>query len=285
MSLLATTALALSAGVAYAEISMSGSARMGLYYDGADTELDNRFTVNIDGKIETTSGLTFGARMRLRSTDGADSGTTDSPNGARVYMTSGPVTVAVGNINGAIDSMPNLYHSEVGYAYNIAAGDVVTVDYDAYASNGGELGAEVIYSSDSFGAHLSVTDSSLGSTNNRTAAHISYTVGGWTLAVGTQQDDVAGNDLTVVTAAGTVGDYGIGFSAADNDGTTKMTLAGSATMGATGVSAFVSDEEDATDMAFGLGLTYDLGGASLGAGVQQDTSGDNQAEVGVSFSF
>ncbi len=280
--LLATTALALSAGVAYAEISMSGSARMGLYYDGADTTLDNRFTVNIDGKVETTSGMTFGARMRLRTSDGA-AGT--SPNGARVYMTSGPVTVAVGNINGAIDSMPNLYHSEVGYAYNIAAGDVVTVSYDGYSSTGGELGAEVIYSSDSFGAHLSVTDSSLGSTNNRTAAHISYTVGGWTLAVGTQQDDVAGNDLIVVTAAGTVGDYGIGFSAADNDGTTKMTLAGSATMGATGVSAFVSDEEGATDTAFGLGLTYDLGGASLGAGVQQDTSGDNQAEVGVSFSF
>lgn len=260
---------------------MSGSARMGLYYDGADTTLDNRFTVNIDGKVETTSGLTFGARMRIRSNDGA----VTAPNGARVYMTSGPVTVAVGNINGAIDSMPNLYHSEVGYAYNIAAGDVVTVNYDGYSSNGGQLGAEVIYSSDSFGAHLSVTDSSLGSTANRTAAHISYTVGGWTLAVGTQQDDVAGNDLTVVTAAGAVGDYGIGFSAADNDGTTKMTLAGSATMGATGVSAFVSDEEGATDIAFGLGLTYDLGGASLGAGVQQDHAGDNAAEVGVSFSF
>jgi outer membrane protein OmpU len=259
---------------------MSGSARMGLYYDGADTTLDNRFTVNIDGKVETTSGLTFGARMRLRTSDGA-AGT--SPNGARVYMTSGPVTVAVGNINGAIDSMPNLYHSEVGYAYNIAAGDVVTVNYDGYASNGGELGAEVIYSSDSFGAHLSVTDPSLGSTEERTAAHVSYTVGGWTLAVGTQQ--ATGHDLTVVTAAGSVGDYGIGFSAADNNGTTKMTLAGSATMGATGVSAFVSDEEGATDTAFGLGLTYDLGGASLGAGVQQDTSGDNQAEVGVSFSF
>jgi outer membrane protein OmpU len=64
-----------------------------------------------------------------------------------------------------------------------------------------------------------------------------------------------------------------------------MTLAGSATMGATGVSAFVSDEEGATDMAFGLGLTYDLGGASLGAGVQRDHAGDNAAEVGVSFSF
>jgi len=280
--LLATTALTLSAGVAYAEISMSGSARMGLYNDGTDTTLDNRFTVNIDGKMETTSGLTFGARMRLRTSDGA-AGT--SPNGARVYMNSGAVEVAVGNIYGAIDSMPNLYHSELGYAGNIAAGDVVTVSYDGYSSNGGQLGAEVIYSSDSFGAHISVTDSDLGSTANRTAAHVSYTVAGWTLAVGTQQDDVAGNDLTVVTAAGAVGDFGIGFSAADNDGTTKMTLAGSTTMGATGVGAFVSDLEGATDMAFGLGLTYDLGGASLGAGVQRDHAGDNAAEVGVSFSF
>jgi outer membrane protein OmpU len=279
--LLATTALTLSAGVAYAEISMSGSARMGLSYDGSTTELDNRFTVNIDGKMESDAGLTFGARMRLRTSDGA-AGT--SPNGARVYMKSGGVTVAVGNINGAIDSMPNLYHSEQGYTGGMSAGDVVTVDYDGYSSNGGELGAEVIYSSDSFGAHLSVTDPSLGSTEERTAAHVSYTVGGWTLAVGTQQ--ATGDDLTVVTAAGSVGDYGIGFSAADNDGTTKMTLAGSATMGATGVGAFVSDEEGATEMAFGLGVTYDLGGgAELGAGAQRDHDGDNAAEVGISFSF
>jgi outer membrane protein OmpU len=273
--------MALSAGVAYADISMSGDARMGVYNDGTDTTLDNRFTVNIDGKMETTSGLTFGARMRIRSNDGAAT----APNGARVYMTSGPVTVAVGNISGAIDSMPNLYHSEVGYAYNIAAGDVVTVGYDGYSSNGGRLGAEVIYSSDSFGAHLSVTNSDLGSATDRTALHVSYTTGGWTLAVGTQQSDTAGEDLTVVTAAGAVGDFGIGFSAADNDGTTKMTLAGSATMGATGVSAFVSDLEGAADMAFGLGLTYDLGGASLGAGLQRDHAGDNAAELGISFSF
>jgi outer membrane protein OmpU len=259
---------------------------MGLYNNGSTTTLDNRFTVNIDGSIETTSGLTFGARMRLRSSDGnASSAATPAPNGARVYMKSGAVEVAVGNIYGAIDSMPNLYHSELGYAGNIAAGDVVTVNYDAYSSNGGQLGAEVIYSSDSFGAHLSVTDSSLGSATNRTAAHVSYTVGGWTLAAGTQQDDAAGNDLTVVTAAGAIGNYGIGFSAADNDGTTKMTLAGSATMGATGVSAFVSDLEGAANTAIGLGVSYDLGGASLAAGAQRDHAGNNQAEVGVSFSF
>eukprot|EP01031_Cornospumella_fuschlensis_P014418 gene14418-17610_t len=202
--------------------------------------------------------------MRLRSNDGNSS----KFNGARVYMSTGGVEVAVGNINGAIDSMPNLYHSEVGYAYNIAAGDVVTVGFDGYSSQGDQMGAEVIYSSDAFGAHLSVTDSSLGSDSDRTAAHVSYTAGGWTLAVGTQQSDAPGEDLTVVTAAGTVGDYGIGFSAADNDGTTKMTLAGSATMGAVGLQAFVSDEEGAPNTAIGLGVSYDLGGASLAAGAQ-----------------
>jgi outer membrane protein OmpU len=279
--LLATTAMVLSAGVASADVTLSGSARMGLYNDGTNTTLDNRFTVNIDGKMETTSGITFGARMRLRTSDGNNA----SVNGARVYMSTGAVTVAVGNINGAIDSMPNLYHSEVGYAYNIAAGDVVTVGYDGYASTGSQLGLEAIYSSDTIGAHISVTDEDLGSATNRTAAHLSYTAGGWTLAIGTQQSDAEGEDLTVVTAAGTMGDYGIGFSAADNDGTTKMTLAGSATMGAVGVSAFLSDLEGATNTAIGLGVSYDLGGASLAAGAQRDHAGDNQAEVGVSFSF
>lgn len=294
--LLATTAMVLTAGVASAEISMSGSARMGLVYTGADgdvassTVLDNRLTVNIDASTETTSGLTFGARMRLRSNDGQAS----MFNGARVYMTSGPVTVAIGNINGAIDSMPNLYHSELGYTF-AGAGDVVTVGYDGYSSQGSQLGAEVIYSSGAFGAHLSVTDPDMGSASDRIAAHVSYTMGGWTVALGTQQNGAYGTgadavakgdeDLTVVTVAGAVGDYGVGFSAADNAGTTKMTLAGAATMGAVGVQAFVSDEENATDTAYGLGFTYDLGGASLAGGVEQTTAGVTRGDLGVSFSF
>jgi outer membrane protein OmpU len=46
-----------------------------------------------------------------------------------------------------------------------------------------------------------------------------------------------------------------------------------------------SSAAGATDTAYGLGVSYDLGGASVLAGVQKDTTGETQADLGVSFSF
>ena len=287
--LLATTALALSAGVASAEVALSGSARMGLTYDSVsgDAVLNNRMTVNIDASTETTSGLTFGARLRVRSSNGAMA----TVNGTRVYVKSGAVEVAVGNIYGAIDSMPGMYNSEVGLTALSDAG-VVTAPvvngwgFDGYASTGAANGVEVIYSAGAFTGHLSVTDSDIGSgLVNRTAAYGAYTMGDWTVALGVQDSAVNTEDKTILTVGGKVGDYGVGFAAADNDGVTKIALNGSATFGATTVNGFVADDESGTDTALGLGVSYDLGGAALVGGIEHDAVGVNRADMGVSFSF
>jgi outer membrane protein OmpU len=284
--LLATTAVVLSASVASAEIAVSGSARMGLVRSAGVTTIDNRFTVNFDGSTETTSGLTFGARIRMRSNDAGAA----TLSGTRVYVKSGNIEVAVGNINGAIDSMPNLYHSEVGYTY-MGAGDVATVGYDGFNSNGaGSNGIEAIYSAGAFSAHVSYSDNTAGGISGgvgpeRSAFHVAYTMNDWTVALGHQKSNIAAEKLTVLTVAGNIGDYGVGFSAADNAGATKMTLAGSGTFGATGVQAFVTDEEGAPETGYGIGMTYDLGGATVAAGVQSDTAGARSADLGVSFSF
>jgi outer membrane protein OmpU len=289
--LLATTALALSAGVASAEVALSGSARMGLTYDSVsgDAVLNNRMTVNIDASTETTSGLTFGARLRVRSSNGAMA----TVNGTRVYVKSGAVEVAVGNIYGAIDSMPGMYNSEVGLTALSDAGVVTaSVDngwgFDGYASTGEQMGVEVIYSAGAFTGHLSVTDSSLSTLDDatdRVAAYGAYTMGDWTVALGVQDSDVAAEDKTILTVGGKVGDYGVGFAAADNDGVSKIALNGSATFGATTVNGFVADDESGTDTALGLGVSYDLGGAALVGGIEHDAVGVNRADMGVSFSF
>lgn len=258
---------------------------MGVTHTSTATEFTNRMTVNIDGSTETTSGLTFGARMRLRTNDGDTAATMMS--GPRVYVKSGAVEVAMGNIYGAIDSMPNLYHSEVGLIGN-GAGDVTIASFDAFSSQGnGVNGVEAIYSAGAFTGHLSFSDTDNGSTGNRTAAHVAYTSGDWTAALGMQDSSVAAEDLTAVTVAGKVGDYGVAMSGMDTDAGRKVTLSGSATFGATSVSAFVSDSSlvSATDTAYGLGVSYDLGGAALVAGIERETDGDNYADMGVSFSF
>ena len=287
--LLATTAVVLSAGIASAEVSIAGAARMGLAYDSTGagaTTIDKRVQLTFSGSTETSSGITFGASLRIRSEDGNVGG--KGFNGGRVYLQTNGFELAMGNIYGAIDSMPNLYHSEVGLQ-GLGAGNVATVSYDGYNSNAvGAEGIEAIYSNGPFAAHVSYSEPTLSSgasTEKRAAAYVAYTMNDWTFALGHQKSSNAANKLTVVTIAGTMGDYGVGFSAADNAGNRKITLSGSATFGATGVSAFVSDDEAAANTAYGLGLSYDLGGASVLAGVQKDGAGETQADLGVSFSF
>ncbi len=287
--LLATTALALSAGVAYAEVSVSGNARMGLQSNDGTTTLEKRMTVNFSGAAETTSGMTFGAHLRLRSNEG----NALSAGGARVWMSTNGVELSVGNINGALESMPGMYSASAGLT-GLGWGGVLgntaengSWGWDAYSSSGnGAEGVEVVYSAGSVTAHLSYTDETLGSAANRTAAYVSYAMGDWTVAAGMQDDaDDATNDKTIVTVGGTVGGMSVGVGYADNGGETKLALNGSTTFGATTVSAYVASEESASDNPMGVGISHDLGGASLQGGVARTATGVTRADIGLAFSF
>ena len=286
--LLATTALTLSAGVAYAEVSISGNARMGLQINDGDSSFEKRMTVTMSGSGETTSGMTFGATMNLRANEGAAAVAT----GARVHVATGGVEVGMGNINGAIEYMPGVYSASAGLTGlgwgGVLANTAATGSWgwDSYSSSGnGAEGVEVMYSAGAVSAHLSYSDTDLGSAADRTAAYVSYTMGDWTVAAGTQDSTDADEDKTLVTVGGKVGDFGVGFGWADNGGETKIALNGSATMGAVTVSAYVADEESATDQPMGLGVAYDLGGAKVVGGVARTAAGVTRADAGVSFSF
>jgi outer membrane protein OmpU len=267
------------------QVIAAASGKAAVAKQKAKLALENRITIDIGGAIETTSGLTFGGKVRVRSDDGGAT----AVNGARVYMATNGVEVGVGNIYGAINSMPNFYHSEVGLTGN-GSGDVGGLTdwaHDSYSSKGGANGIEVMYSTGGVSAHVSVTDEDLGSKTNRTAAYLAYTAGDWTVAVGGQNSAVAAEDFTVVTAAGTVGTINLGLSAMDADVGRQITLSGAATMGATNVQVFVSDSTaaSATDTSYGVGIAYDLGGASLLAGVETSLTGQTYADMGVSFKF
>ena len=258
----------------------------------AKTVFDNRLQINVDASAETSSGLTFGVRSRIRINEN-ETGALSAP---RVYVKSGAVEVAVGNIYGALDSMPGMYDSEVGLTALSDAGVVLNTvgkgysGFDAYSSQGkGVNGIEAIYSAGGFTGHLSYSEPDLSGsaavTNKHVAAVGAYTMGDWTVALGMQDSDNNAEDKTVLTVGGKVGDYGIGFAAADNDGVQKIALNGSATFGATTVNGFVADDESGTDTAYGLGVSYDLGGAAVVAGVERDAVGITRADMGVSFSF
>jgi outer membrane protein OmpU len=251
-------------------------------------KLEKRMTVTMSGSVETTSGLTLGASMNLRANEGSAAVT----SGARVSLATGGVEVAVGNIYGAIDSMPGVYGASAGLT-GLGWGGVLANTaangswaWDSYSSSGnGSEGLEVIYSGGSVTAHLSYSDSDLGSAANRTAAYVSYAMGDWTVAAGMQDSADNDEDKTLVTVGGKVGDFGVGIGYADNGGETKLALNGSATFGATTVSAYVASEESADHNPMGVGISHDLGGASLVGGVAKTATGVTRADIGVSFGF
>ncbi|WP_444667512.1 porin [Cereibacter changlensis] len=73
--LLATTALAFSAGFAAAEVSFSGQAKMGLNYDGAaekETSVHSEAVLYVAMSGETDTGLAFGATIDMIVEDNGD---------------------------------------------------------------------------------------------------------------------------------------------------------------------------------------------------------------------
>ena len=263
--LIASTALVAMAGAAAAEVKISGDARFGLQYTGdatdfgapagtSKTSLEKRMSVNIDGSTTADNGVTFGARVRIRSDEIAGTDTA----GARVFASAGGLTVAAGNILGAIESMPNLYGPSVGLTglgwsgmvANIDRGPAVGLaaataaaaptpltaaqtraaqkhgamyfDWDAYSSRGnGAEGIEVMYSMGDFKGHISYSSSKLNggaAATKRVAAYGAYTFSGWTVALGIQDADTANDiqDKVILTASGKIGDFGIGFGVAQN---------------------------------------------------------------------
>ena len=340
--LIASTALALTAGAAAAEVKFSGDARFGLQYNSnadvrdsnffntanaSKTRLEKRMSINIDGSTTADNGVTFGGRIRLRSEElsanaGGLGGRTMAA-GARVFARAGGLTVAAGNIEGAIEVMPGVYAPSVGLT-GLSWGGMVTnvdtgggfgggasryFDWDAYSSGGGGAeGIEAIYVMGDFRGHISYSADNLRGTAGDAktiAAFGAYTFSGWTVALGIQDTNGAagdaGRDKIILTAAGRVGDFGIGFGAASNGKgvakVNKFAVNGSYTMGATTISGYVANQsvlpgamaantKGTSKTSYGIGAAYNMGGgARIVGGIERTTQKTTRADVGVAFAF
>jgi outer membrane protein OmpU len=94
--LLATTALAMSAGYAAADVTLSGDARMGLMYDGDDVMLTSRARVTFTLSGETDGGLAFGGSFRADNATGAAAGSAGS-----VFISGEFGKLSFGDVDGA----------------------------------------------------------------------------------------------------------------------------------------------------------------------------------------
>ena len=297
--LIATTALVATAGVAVADVKVSGYARFGaLYNDGVAAGADeintaSRLRLQFDASTETDGGLTLGVRQRFQTEENAANA---GGNGARFYATTGGLTIAMGNILGVIEAAPNLYlptkSAGVGLEGNgfrsLAANTISNggvFGWTAYSSGGAGAtdGVEVIYSMNGIGLHAHSTDGSYGVGAN-------YKFADYTAAVAYEEFD---NNDSVLFAS--VGGKLAGFDAALSYADTsfggvsaeKFSLRGGYQANdALYVYGFASTENNSAGEAFGLGASYGLGGgASIEGGWTQTEAGDNTVSAGVFFSF
>ena len=147
-ALIASTALVLTAGVAAADVTISGYGRTGVIYyenddaqDAADvneTQVISRLRMNLDASASTDQGVDFGARFRIQWDQNSGSrGEGGVINAGKLYVTSSGLTVEIGNVDTALDSAGLIYGSELG-SYDRSVG-------------GNALGAFYAYESEAYG--------------------------------------------------------------------------------------------------------------------------------------
>ena len=273
--LLATSALALSAGFASADVSISGSAEAGLHSaSGGDFITYSGIDMNFAVSGASENGMSFSATVDMGAgaiRDGFDPLTADGQSSSIGGATpaDGPTitigmegfTVAVGG-TGAND---NLYDDDLtGGAISVSGsvGDanfaVVTGVDDADA-----MSASLGYSVGAAGISAAMTD--VGDVSSVT---VSYDMGDMDLSV-TSDDGTTSASVTYTAGALTA------TIEADDADTWDVTLgytAGAASVG------FSTDENEAWETT----ISYDLGGgASINAGANEAET--SYATIGFSF--
>ena len=282
--LFATTALVLSAGVAAAEVSLSGDARMGVVYDGENANFSSRARVTFTLSGQTDGGLEFGGSFR------ADQAGDSAENNGAAYGSEGTVYIsgAFGRIEmgDAVGAPEALFGDlpEVGYS-DLTAGEG---DYPGFHNlNGqgllendipyltGDSGATTsannpimlyTYSAGAFSVAASMSDGSFATSDNAFGTSVddaqeyavaaAYTFQNYTVGLGYEYIDLA---------SGTVTDW------SGDDSLSQIELAGTATFGNTAIKAYYASGDDGNpvDQAYGLGVSSVFGATTVMGYVQK----------------
>jgi outer membrane protein OmpU len=294
--LLATSALAMMAGAASAEIALSGSARMGLVYNGAldggngETFFSSRVRIVFTASGETDTGLSFGASMRAdqqggnNNDEGADKDG-DSNGDSTVFISGAFGKLTMGDVGGAADALVGQV-SGVGYGPNDDLQEIgfigttktaVYYEYSTGALTFG-LGAGQLYDVDGD-----------ADTEDELNIAVKYATDAFSVALGYETSD--SDDALHLGASATFGSATLKARVTDRDSEADIQWATSIdyAIDATTITAFYTDFGDNDTQHIGLGASYDLGGGASVAGgiVQQDAAGVNEtfADVGLKFSF
>lgn len=179
--LFATTALVMSmtAGVAVAEVAVTGDARMGLIYDGNDAQFSSRARVKFTLTGESDAGLSFGGSFRVDQQD--DSGGKASNGTAGSVWISGTYgKLEMGDTVSASEAaIGDLY--EVGYTQGGFGYDVEEISYLTGDGANTDQGPNILYSYtiDRFELYASASDGSDSAWPTTVGANVDDDLNAW----------------------------------------------------------------------------------------------------------
>ena len=319
--LLATSALVMFAGAASAEVTLSGSARMGLVYESelgssGEAYFSSRVRIVFTASGETDSGLQFGASMRADQQGGNNNdaggftdpgldgilGTPDdillevdkdgdSNGDSTVFISGGFGKLTMGDVSGAADALVGQV-SGVGYGPNDALQEI-----DFLGTQKTALYYEYSAGALTFGLGIGQTYNADNDVDSNNAANIGvkYATDGYSIALGYETTDTV--DAVHLSGSATFGAATVKARITDTNvagDDTTYALSLDYVAGATTITAFYTDFGNTTAAAdrqhIGVGAAYDLGGGATLAGgvVMQENDGlpdATFADVGLKFSF
>ena len=305
--LFATTALIATAGVASADIAISGDGRMGIVNTETATAGDAeatfnsrlRFTLTASGV--TDGGLSFGGAARIdqydENTDAALSGRASGSNAAAAGAAADRGTAGSVYVSGAFGKITM---GDIGSAHESATGDLHGVGLTlssnemGYAGGGDDTGVAYSYTTGNFTIYASMGQRQDTSANNENGLGVSYNMNGITIAAGTADDGTVEESSFAIS--GTVAGVGLKAIMLDRDNSTTSGEVGFSASYAVdsnlSLSAFTRSVEytNAGDREYtGVGFAYNLGGGASLKGGFTDGGGSTNAldamDLGLSFSF
>lgn len=310
-TLLLSTALVAFAGMAVADVALSGRAEMGIFGSDRDDD-DADFFTDIDVTFtmsgETDGGLSFGASVDLdEGGSGADAvADNDEDGGATIFISGGFGTVTMGDTDGALDWA-------LTDAGNIKNGGSIADDETEHAGYFGAYHdgvydnqiARYDYSFGDFGVAISAEmDDSDSGDDRDTGYALGFTystdLGGTVLNAGLGYQSVdlgaADGDNEEIIGLSIGADFAMGLSAGityvsgdvlGNEDSSHVGIGIGYTTGAltlhANYGAFDFDDTNVDPSGYGLSAAYDLGGGAVvhaGYGYSDPDTGANDEEFG-----
>ncbi|MFV0302358.1 MAG: porin [Paracoccus sp. (in: a-proteobacteria)] len=254
--LLATTALALTTGVAAAEITLSGDARMGLVYDGNDAQFGSRARIRFTATGETDGGLSFGASFRVDH-ENAGGGLASSGTAGAVYVSGTYGKLSMGDVVSASEAaIGDLY--AVGYTDTTFAGDLDEISYLTADGNNLDQGPNVLYeySISGFNVYASMSDASDNAWPGATGTDGAVwdpVAQDWRPADNNDDTDIAWSVGGSYDGTFTGGTYSVGLGYGKHGDAKEIVAGGEVTYGAFSGKAIYADYKNRPGIDFRIG--------------------------------